>query len=196
MKLKFLGTANGAGIPAHSCSCTICKEHRKNKRINLSTSAYIELKDNSIILIDAGFENIATIFDKKRIRAVFLTHFHPDHSIGLIRLRYSAQEIVCFHPEDNIGCCGLFKHKLSIKYIRNTPFKEIYIDDAGIKFTPIPLIHSKNTTGYLIETKETTVAYLTDCAAIPAASLNFLKNKNIDYIFIDATLSPNSKADN
>ncbi len=194
MKLKFLGTSNGAGIPVHNCSCSTCEYYRKNKQSNLSTCSYIELDNKSVILIDAGVENIANIFDKRYIKAIFLTHFHSDHALGLLRLRYSYQKILCFHPKDEEGFANLFKHKMSIRYIENKEFKPIYADE--IIFIPIPLSHSKNTTGYLIKTKNSTIAYLTDCYAIPNLSLNFLKAINIDYVFIDATYSPLSIGNN
>ncbi len=194
MKLKFLGTANGAGIPVHNCSCSICKEYRKSNKTNLSTCAYIELDNKSVILIDAGIENIANMFDKRYIQAVFLTHFHSDHVLGLLRLRHSSQKILCFHPKDDEGFGNLFKHKMSIKYVTNTEFKPIFAE--GITFIPIPLSHSKNTTGYLIKIKNTTVAYLTDCYAIPNLSFNYLKAIKIDYVFIDATYNPLSIGNN
>ncbi len=194
MQLHFLGTADSAGIPVHNCKCEICEEYRVQKKTNLSTCAYIKTKNNHIILIDAGIENIATLFDTQTIKAVFLTHFHADHALGLLRLRYSMDEINCYHPKDENGFADLFKHKKSIKYIQNIPFEPIKIDE--IYFTPIPLKHSKNTTGYLIEDGETTIAYLTDCAGISEESMQFLLSKDIDQCYIDACLSPNESYGN
>lgn len=194
MQLHFLGTADSAGISVHNCKCEICEEYRTQKKTNLSTSAYIKTKNNHIILIDAGIENIATLFDTQTIKAVFLTHFHADHALGLLRLRYSVDAINCYHPEDENGFADLFKHKKSITYIQNTPFEPIKIDD--ISFTPIPLKHSKNTTGYLIQDDEKTIAYLTDCAAIDEKSMQFLCSYNIDECYIDASSLPNSKNNN
>ena len=194
MKLKFLGTANSSGIPTHNCQCLICNEYRKIGKINLATSAYIETKNNNIILIDAGIENIASIFDGKSISTIFLTHFHPDHVLGLLRLRYSNDKINCYHPKDENGFSDLFKHKKSINYAENKAFTPITIED--ITFTPIPLKHSKNTTGYLIENENFTIAYLTDCAGIEKESMDFLLSKEIDICYIDAGLSPQKEKGN
>jgi phosphoribosyl 1,2-cyclic phosphate phosphodiesterase len=188
MKLQFLGTADSGGIPSHNCSCQICQEYRKEGKLNLATSAYIECDNKEIILLDTGIENIASIFDGRTIRTIFLTHFHPDHALGLLRLRYSSDQIDCYHPQDDKGFADLFKHKKAINYIVNKPFEPIEIN--GIRFTPIPLIHSKNTTGYLIQSKDQTIAYLTDCAGISEASMRFLRSFTLDACYIDACLAP------
>ncbi len=189
MKLDFLGTADSGGIPIHNCTCLICEEYRKNNKINLATSAYITCENGEIILIDAGIENISSIFDNKKIKAILLTHFHPDHTLGLLRLRYSADKIDCYHPKDEKGFADLFKHTKAINYIQNSAFNPIKLNE--LTFTPIPLQHSKNTTGYLIEDKNKTIAYLTDCAGISDESMDFLLSKKIDECFIDAGLAPN-----
>ncbi len=194
MKIKFLGTANASGIPVFNCNCEICTDYRNENRFNHSTCAYIELNNNEIILIDAGRDDLSSLFYGKRIKAVFITHFHADHVIGLLKLRYGIDKITCFHPKDEKGFADLFRHKLAIDYIENTPFEPIIIDD--ITFTPIPLKHSKITTGYLIESKNKTIAYLTDCGGLEENSLNFLLNKNIDECYIDATHTPDNQDKN
>jgi phosphoribosyl 1,2-cyclic phosphate phosphodiesterase len=183
MNFKFLGTADSAGIPVHNCTCSVCIKYRKKGIVNLATSAYIEI-DDTIILIDAGVESISNTFDGKDIKSIFLTHFHADHCLGLLRLRHSKNEMLCYHPKDELGFSDLFKHKYSIVYKILKAFEKIEINQ--ISFTSIPLIHSKNTLGYFIEYKNKSIAYLTDCSAIPFESYEFLKNKIIDYAFIDA----------
>lgn len=194
MKLKFLGSADSAGIPVHNCDCLICEEYRKKALKNLSTCAYLE-DENGIILLDAGIENISNIFDKKNIKAIFLTHFHSDHCLGLLRLRYSKDKITCFHPKDDLGFSDLFKHKYSIEYKEIKAFEKISIGN-NISFTSIPLKHSKNTFGYLIEVFDKKVMYLTDCAGIPKESFDFLLEKEINFAFIDACYDERKKVGN
>lgn len=192
MKFQFLGTSDTGGIPLHNCSCEICKEARKNGTRNRSTCAYLELDDGSIILFDAGYDLLSDTFNAQKIRAVFLTHFHADHCLGLIRLRKSESVIECFTPNDTQGFGDLFLHKDSIVYTILEPFKTHNID--AIRITAVPLEHSKPTHGYVVQTKNTTLAYLTDCGSISCASLNYLKKSHIDYLFLDACYEPNYKS--
>jgi len=188
MQINFLGTANASGIPVYNCKCEYCESFREENRFNESTCAYIKCDNDEIILLDAGLDNLTKIFDKKTIKAVFITHFHADHALGLLKLRYGNDKIKCFHPKDDKGFADLFRHKLSIEYTENKPFEAIEVN--SLSFTPIPLKHSKNTTGYLIESASKTIAYLTDCAGIEESSLNFLIKKEIDECYIDACHAP------
>lgn len=188
MKFEFLGTADTGGIPLHQCYCVVCEEARAKGVSNRSTSAYLELDDGSVILFDAGYDILCDTFNTKRIRAVFLTHFHADHCLGLIRLRKSVDTITCYIPNDTQGFGDLFIHKDSIAYNVLEPF--VSVEMEGIRVVAVPLLHSKLTHGYVIFTKKCTVAYLTDCASIPEASLAYLKAQTIDHLFIDAAYTP------
>ena len=188
MKFEFLGTADTGGIPLHQCSCAICEEARRAKTINRSTTAFLELDDGSIILFDAGFDTLCDRFNTTQIRAVFLTHFHADHCLGLIRLRKSCTPITCYTPHDENGFGDLFTHKDSIVYETMKAFETKAID--GVKIIAIPLIHSKPTYGYVVVTPKGVIAYLTDCASIEEEALLALKGLSIDYLFIDAAYTP------
>ena len=188
MKFEFLGTTDTGGIPLHQCHCEICESAREKGVSNRSTSAYLELDDGSVILFDAGDDLLCDRFNTTRIRAVFLTHFHADHCLGLIRLRKSVDSITCYTPNDTQGFGDLFLHKDSIAYHVLQPFEAKEIE--GVKIVTVPLSHSKLTQGYVIFTCKGVVAYLTDCASIPLESLTYLQNQKIDHLFLDAAYTP------
>ncbi len=188
MKFEFLGTSDTGGIPLLGCYCEVCEEARAQNTHNRSTSAYLTLGDGSVILFDAGYDFLSEKFNTTPIRAIFLTHFHADHCLGLIRLRKSPTPIICYIPEDTQGFGDLFVHKDSIEYKVLKPFEKVFIE--GVEIIAVPLEHSKPTNGYVLFTCKSSVAYLTDCASIPEGSLAFLRSKSIEHLFIDACYTP------
>jgi len=184
MKFEFLGTSDTGGIPLLGCTCVVCEEAREKKKNNRSTSAYLELEDGSVILFDAGYDLLSDRFNTTHIRAVFLTHFHADHCLGLLRLRKSPNPITCYIPDDAHGFGDLFTHKDSITYTVLDPFEKVCIE--GVEIVAIPLMHSKPTHGYGIFTCKARVAYLTDCGGIEAPSMAYLQEQAFEHLFIDA----------
>ena len=188
MKFEFLGTSDTGGIPLHLCACAICEAARKKGTTNRSTCAYLELDDGSIILFDTGFDTLMDRFNTTPIRAVFLTHFHADHCLGLIRLRKSVSTIPCYTPNDENGFGDLLVHKDSIRYHAMAPFETQVIQNVSI--TAVPLQHSKPTMGYVVTTPKSSVAYLTDAGGIDDDVVEFLKARNIEHLFLDACYQP------
>jgi phosphoribosyl 1,2-cyclic phosphate phosphodiesterase len=162
--------------------------YRKENRFNSPTCAYIEL-DNGVIFIDSGSDEFIKIRGYKRQFAQFLTHFHGDHAYGLLRLRHSAEDIPCYHPKDDKGFADILKRPHGFKFCENRPFEILHI--RGLEFTPIPLIHSRPTHGYMIKSPNKKIAYLTDCSALPDETLEFLQRHNPNAVFIDASYDTN-----
>jgi phosphoribosyl 1,2-cyclic phosphate phosphodiesterase len=138
-----------------------------------------------VIFIDSGSDEFLKIREGKKQLAQFLTHFHADHSYGLLRLRHTQDRVPCFHPKDERGFADLLERPHGLDFKENLPFIPIKI--ASLEFTPIPIVHSRPTHGYLISSANKKVAYLTDCSALPEPSLEFLKAQKIDAVFIDAS---------
>lgn len=87
MIFTLLGSGTSQGIPVIGCDCATCTStDSRDKRFRCS--AFVEDEDNAII-IDVGpdFRSQALHHGVSNIDAVFLTHEHNDHIIGLDDLR-------------------------------------------------------------------------------------------------------------
>lgn len=88
MQLTFLGTGTSQGVPVIGCACDVCTSlDIRDKR--LRTSVMITTDNGEKILIDCGpdFRQQMLRQGEKRVDAVFLTHEHNDHVIGMDDLR-------------------------------------------------------------------------------------------------------------
>lgn len=82
MQFIILGSGGAIPVPRPFCQCSVCKKARKGTGIRNHSSAFLTDAD---FLFDAG-EDIKESLNRenvKDVKAVFLTHWHPDHSFGL-----------------------------------------------------------------------------------------------------------------
>lgn len=131
----------------------------------------------------------------KRIDAVLYTHLHADHLHGIDDLRsfnrFKDGPIPCYGSKESVegieknfgyifgkggsGDSGGWKPDLTLNLIEATT------SICGLEVTPVQVSHGQSTVlGYRIEE----FAYLTDCNAIPKASLDILKG--VDTLVIGA----------
>ena len=87
MKILFLGTSAGWPLPRLGCDCKICtSSDPRDKRLRPTVLV------NKTILIDAGpdiYHQLTTqAIDTRKIKALVLTHAHPDHILGFYDLTH------------------------------------------------------------------------------------------------------------
>ena len=190
MDLLFLGSGTSFGVPMIGCKCGVCtSDNPKNRRTR--ASVLFQFADKSVLVdtsIDLRFQLLAA--DVHHVDAVLYTHAHADHLHGLDDLRSIGRK----------GAVPLYADARTAEIIR-TSFAYIF-DDAekpsevprvklhvvdgpfdlfGEHVWPVELLHGKlPVLGYRIRD----VAYLTDCSAIPDASLRMLGN--LDVLVLDA----------
>jgi len=189
MRLTLIGSGNAAGIPLFGCDCRLCLKANKNKSVRRGpASATLEI-NNKKYLIDAGALDIVDRFYMKNLDGIFLTHFHPDHVQGLFNLRWGkGGKIPVYCPPDSLGCADLYKNPGLLKFNFGKKFEKYSIGNLNI--TPVPLIHSKMTFGYVFESDNRCIAYLTDTKGLPGKTSLFLESKNIDFLIIDTSHAP------
>ena len=90
-RLTFLGTGTSMGVPTLGCGCTVCSSADPRDR-RLRPSIMLQWHDDvriRVVLIDTGpdFREQALRNKLTRVDAVFYTHGHADHILGLDDLR-------------------------------------------------------------------------------------------------------------
>lgn len=187
MRIVFLGTGDAGGVPLYGCDCPACARARTVANFRRRPSATLVEAGATRILLDAGLTDLTERFPPGSLTAIVLTHFHPDHVLGLFHLRWGiGLPISVFGPPDTEGCADLYKNHGLLEFRKLAEFEPITVGDLTL--TPLPLIHSKPTFGYAIEDGEGhQFAYLTDTAGLPPKTEEFLVNQGIDDLAIDCT---------
>lgn len=204
MKLQFLGTAAGDGIPAPFCSCELCQKTRQLKGRNIRTRTCAVVDD--AILIDFSPDIAAqcvrhdvTVFDKK---AIFFTHAHIDHlAASELCLRY---HWYCNLGDDQplrLYGNALCKAEIERAFAYDTgspthPFLQFTLLEAfvpvemgDLELTPLPANHTKAEEAFvfLIRKGETHFLYGTDTAMLSEETLGYLQTVVLDGACLDCT---------
>jgi phosphoribosyl 1,2-cyclic phosphate phosphodiesterase len=176
------------------CGCAVCRssDPRDNRT---RPSVYLTLPDGTAVLIDTSpdLRQQALRFDLRRVDAVLYTHGHADHVLGLDDMRRfnALQEarIPCYGDPQTIG---EIRKTFSYIFDRSTPMGgglpeiDLFTVDGAFplgnyEITPVPLWHGTRLVyGYRIGS----LAYLTDCSAIPDASWPLVEG--VELLVIDA----------
>lgn len=195
MRLTLLGSGDSAGMPWYGCVCACCRLARKDPAHRRGPACALLEVDGKNYLLDAGLMDIADRFDDARLDGILLTHFHPDHVQGLFHLRWgTGNTIPVYCPPDSTGCADLFKHPGILDFQVQSKYKTFTL--AGLNITPLPLIHSKPTFGYLIENGESRIAYLTDTRGLPPKVEELLTQARLHTLVIDTCLPPGAEGRN
>lgn len=192
MRIVFLGTGTSHGIPVVTCGCAVCNSSDpRDTRYRSSVAIFGDHGER--VLIDAGPEfRLQAIRAKlERLDAVLVTHAHADHIHGLDDVRpltkgkplpiYASAFDVAelrerFSYAFKDGQMGGGKPKLELW---EAPSEGATV--GSIRAIPIPVMHGeRRILGYRLGK----FAYLTDCSAVPAESVDMLRG--LDTLVIGA----------
>lgn len=192
--LTFLGTGTSMGVPTLGCGCAVCTSKDPHDR-RLRPSIALRWNDSQgerVVVIDTGpdFREQALQAGITRVDAVFYTHAHADHILGMDDLRplsFAAFRrggpIPLFAgPDTRIVLEKVFDYTFSPEATYPTRAKvELKPLEArnwvhGVEFLRIPLMHGElEIEGFRFGN----AAYLTDVSAIPESSFELLRGVEV-----------------
>ena len=198
-EIVFLGTGTSMGVPTLGCRCAVCTStDPRNKR----TRPSIAIRWNGggaerVVLIDTGpdFREQALREDIRHVDAVFYTHPHADHILGMddlrpLSFRHRPASLPLYADEPTAAILRkVFDYTFSadspyptrarveLQPLRDTETAEV----LGACFQRVPLLHGDlPVAGFRFGS----AAYLTDMSSIPESSLPLLQD--LDIMILDA----------
>jgi len=192
MHITILGSGTSTGVPAIGCRCPVCSSSNpKNAR---SRASVFIRREGAGLLIDTSTDLRlqALAHGVDRIDAVLYTHAHADHVHGIDELRsfnYLQQApIPCY---GNRATIAQLKARFGYVFSNGTGpgYKPQLIpheldaprEIVGVLVEPIEIVHGEERIyGYRIGS----MAYITDCSAIPDASRHRLRG--LDLLIVSA----------
>ncbi|MEM6504081.1 MAG: MBL fold metallo-hydrolase [Planctomycetota bacterium] len=211
LEITFLGTGTSAGVPMIGCACPVCRSADSRDRRDRSSVAVryprekspddVGLPSRYTVLIDASPElrHQSVRYGMDWLDALFLTHAHADHILGMDDLRrfnsvvggpieFFAEPEVIQSVRKMFNYIFKDEHHYENAYIAKLiplPIKPGQAVEIGrARWTPIRLMHGRlPILGYRIDYQGRSIAYCTDCSAIPHETLGQLTN--LDTLILD-----------
>lgn len=186
------------GVPTLGCECNVCTStDPRNARSRPSIAVqWPDHRGNQTVVIDTGpdFRQQALREKIHHVDAVFYTHGHADHILGMDDLRplsFRHASGLTLYADDitasvlervfeyTFGAEAKYptRARVTIQRFNNHDSADI----AGVRFQRVPLWHGSLSVGGF---RFGSTAYLTDMSAIPDSSLPLLDN--LDVLIIDA----------
>ena len=203
--LTFLGTGTSMGVPTLGCGCDVCTSSDPRDR-RLRPSALVRWNEPAgesesvrerVVVIDTGpdFREQALRAGGKHMDAVFYTHAHADHILGLDDLR--PLSFKAFREGGPIPLYASEQTRATLERIFDYTFAPhaTYPNRAklrleplaettlvhGVEFLRIPVMHGElEIVGYRFGR----AAYLTDVSEIPEESFSLLEG--LDHLVLSA----------
>ncbi|HEY7500893.1 MAG TPA: MBL fold metallo-hydrolase [Vicinamibacterales bacterium] len=176
------------------CDCATCRStDPRDKR--LRPSIHIETDDGLSLLVDAGPDLRAQALTHRirRLDAIFFTHGHADHILGLDDVRrynfMQQRPMPCFGDERTIADVRqAFAYAFDPETQKGGGLPQIITFVVAGPFcvgrqeiVPVPIFHGRRP---ILGLRLGRFAYLTDCSAIPDDSWPLLDG--LDVLVIDA----------
>ena len=193
IELTFLGSGTSHGVPMIGCDCAVCRSDDPRDKRNRASVA-IGTAGGSI-LVDAPPELrlAAVAWGLGRVDAILFTHAHADHIMGLDDVRRfndivgSTIDCYCNAPcLQRLRAVFGYAEVVYDKTPANRPSLRFELMEeprriCGVDVVPVPLLHGSDE---VLGFRFGSMAYCTDCSAIPPASAPLLEG--LDLLVLDA----------
>ncbi len=176
------------------CTCAVCQSTDPRDR-RLRPSIHVEVPERASILVDTtpDLRQQALLHRITRLDAVLFTHSHADHILGLDDIRsfnfIQQAPVPCYAtPEVWENIRQMFRYVFDAAPRQGGGIPKVVAHDidgpftvAGVHVVPVPLWHGPLP---ILGFRFGSVAYLTDCSAIPEESWSLVAG--VDTLVIDA----------
>jgi phosphoribosyl 1,2-cyclic phosphate phosphodiesterase len=197
--LTFLGTGTSMGVPTLGCGCAVCTSpdpHDRRLRPSILLRWSADSRERTVV-IDTGpdFREQALRAGLSRVDAVFYTHGHADHILGMDDLRplsytiaREGSEIPLYASEETAETLRRV-YDYTFSPAATYPMRpRVHIEPLaektavyGIEFQCIPVQHGLQ---HIVGFRFGRTAYLTDVSGIPEASFALLDG--LDCVILSA----------
>lgn len=193
-EIVILGSGTSMGVPTLGCNCRVCTS-TDIRNVRSRPSIAIRWQNHTVV-IDTGpdFRQQALREKLDHLDAVFYTHPHADHILGLDDLRplsFQHPQRLPLYADDptadvlervfeyTFAAHAKYPTRARVELRRINGHESATI--AGTQFQRVPLLHGDlSVSGFRFGS----AAYLTDMSSIPESSLPLLEN--LDVLIIDA----------
>jgi len=191
--LTVLGSGTSMGVPTIGCDCAVCRSTDPRDRRTRPSVMISYAGRNVLIDTTPDFREQMLREGIKRLDAVFYTHTHADHILGIDDLRplsykhrpgklplYAASQACDFLR-------GMFRYIFEPAHqLGGVPQVDLHPVDGpveifGARFEPLTVIHGEVP---ILGFRFGSAAYLTDHSEVPAQTLE--KLRGLDVLFLDA----------
>ena len=199
-EIVFLGSGTSMGVPTLGCRCAVCTSTDARNRRTRPSIAVIWNDDDGAqrtVVIDTGpdFRHQALREDIRHVDAVFYTHGHSDHILGMDDLRplsfHHKPAMLPLYADD--ATAEVLRRNFDYTFSKESTYPtrarvelhgldgEESVEVHGVRFGRVPVLHGRQQVGGF---RFGQAAYLTDMSSIPETSLPLLED--LDVLILDA----------